>query len=576
MRRQPSVGRPTRLAVALAPALALLLLGWSRRWICEDAFIDLRVVENLLAGSGPVYNLGERVEVYTNPLWVGLLAGIGGPLRALAGVPLEWTAVGLGLALGCSALLAGVLGSAAARGQPLGARSLPIGALVLLALPPFWDFATSGLEGSLALCWLALCYLELALRHERRAAFLLGLGPLIRPELALFSAAWFVAQQWIGRAPAREVLLRAALAAVVPLAYQTFRMGFFGAALPNTALAKEAALAHWGQGLIYARDFVVPYRLWIPAAVGAALGIRALRGGARGPGVLALATVLAALAHLIFVVRVGGDFMHARLLLPTLFALLIPVMTVATGDRLQLAGAALIAVWAVACALAMRVDYEAYNRARGLLDQRAFVGPELIADERAFHVRFSGHPHPVTLHDYRTTPWAKRGERARRLAARERVLLLDSGAVPLRPGVRADVVIVRANIGLSGYAAGPRVHVVDRLGLGDAIASRLRIERRGRPGHEKRLGDAWVGGRFTAARTPAWDAARGALGCGDLAVLLRAIEQPLTPGRFLENVAGAPRLTRLRVAADPAAARAELCSASASSRLEIRERRSAG
>ena len=57
---------------------------FQRRWISEDAFIDLRVVRNLLAGHGPVYNIGERVEAFTNPLWVALLTGYGA-----LGLPLE-------------------------------------------------------------------------------------------------------------------------------------------------------------------------------------------------------------------------------------------------------------------------------------------------------------------------------------------------------------------------------------------------------------------------------------------------------------------------------------------------------
>ena len=39
--------------------------GYQRRWVTEDAFISLRVVQQVLAGNGPVFNAGERVEAYT-------------------------------------------------------------------------------------------------------------------------------------------------------------------------------------------------------------------------------------------------------------------------------------------------------------------------------------------------------------------------------------------------------------------------------------------------------------------------------------------------------------------------------
>ena len=47
-------------------------------WVTEDTFITFRAVDNFLAGYGPVWNVGERVQVYTHPLWYFLLViGIG-------------------------------------------------------------------------------------------------------------------------------------------------------------------------------------------------------------------------------------------------------------------------------------------------------------------------------------------------------------------------------------------------------------------------------------------------------------------------------------------------------------------
>ena len=128
----------------------------------------------------------------------------------------------------------------------------------------------------------------------------------------------------------------------------------------------------------------------------------------------------------------------------------------------------------------------------------------------------------------------------------------------------AAVAADRNNIGLLGYAAGPAVHVVDRLGLADPIASRLELDHRGRPGHEKKLPEAWVVARFSVD-TPDDSsgaevrAAREALGCGDLAALLAAVAEPLTAERLVRNLALAWRLTALRIPSDAARARATLC-----------------
>src|SRR5437870_9145345 len=44
-------------------------------FVIDDAFISFRYAENLVRGYGLVYNPGERVEGYTNFLWVLLIAG---------------------------------------------------------------------------------------------------------------------------------------------------------------------------------------------------------------------------------------------------------------------------------------------------------------------------------------------------------------------------------------------------------------------------------------------------------------------------------------------------------------------
>jgi arabinofuranosyltransferase len=57
----------------LVPVVSLLVLGWTHRWIEEDAFLNFRIVDQIRAGHGPVFNIGQRVEVATSPLWLAML-----------------------------------------------------------------------------------------------------------------------------------------------------------------------------------------------------------------------------------------------------------------------------------------------------------------------------------------------------------------------------------------------------------------------------------------------------------------------------------------------------------------------
>src|SRR5262245_16062136 len=192
------------VVVCLVPVLFLTAVAYRRRWVAEDAFIDLRVVQHLLAGHGPVFNLGERVEAYTNPLWIGILA-----LWGLFGGQLEAGAMILGWLLSVGGLLAAQAGALALARQSRRpgiaeehdhGLALPLGIMVITAVPATWDFVTSGLETGLVFAWLGISFWLLvrcaaeamkmpqetttrtsAVRWAPKAA-LLGLGPLIRPD----------------------------------------------------------------------------------------------------------------------------------------------------------------------------------------------------------------------------------------------------------------------------------------------------------------------------------------------------------------------------------------------------------
>ena len=149
------------MSLWLSVLVVAVLFGWGawqRRWIADDGLIVLRTVRNLLAGNGPVFNMGERVEVNTSTLWTYLvyLGGVvGGPVR------LEYVALVLSLALSLAGVVFAMLGAARLYAPSLlGRRAilLPAGVLVYIAVPPARDFATSGLENGLVLAYLGLLW----------------------------------------------------------------------------------------------------------------------------------------------------------------------------------------------------------------------------------------------------------------------------------------------------------------------------------------------------------------------------------------------------------------------------------
>ena len=121
--RLPAVGTPKWSWLMVAIPLVVVLVGaWSYRWVQEDAFINFRIIGNLLAGHGPVFNVGERVEVYSDPLWMFLLAVTH---EVVPFISLEWLSVLLGL--GFTGLGVALSGRAMQRlgGRPPMASSSP-------------------------------------------------------------------------------------------------------------------------------------------------------------------------------------------------------------------------------------------------------------------------------------------------------------------------------------------------------------------------------------------------------------------------------------------------------------------
>ena len=292
--------------------------AWQRRWMADDGLIVLRTVRNLLAGNGPVFNAGERVESNTSTLWTYLIylgGWIGGPVR------LEYVALVFALVLSVLGAVLAMLGAGRLYAPSLQGRRallLPTGALVYIAVPPARDFATSGLENGLVLAylgllwWMMVCWSQALRAHpgavvppnavvpprpalarrgsppagrvieapqhnvvspfsDAALAFVAGLSVLVRPELALVGGLALIMMLIAARGWRRRGLIVLA-GGLLPVGYEIFRMGYYGLLVPGTALAKDASGSKWPAGFVYLANFNEPYLLWLPAVLLLALG----------------------------------------------------------------------------------------------------------------------------------------------------------------------------------------------------------------------------------------------------------------------------------------------------------------
>ncbi|GLE54821.1 hypothetical protein NJBCHELONAE_01320 [Mycobacteroides chelonae] len=440
--------------------------AWQRRWIADDGLIVLRTVRNLLAGNGPVFNKGERVEANTSTVWT-YLTYLGG--WAGGGIRLEYVALALSLVLSLAGVALAILGTARLYAPLLAGRAavmVPAGMLVYIAIPPARDFATSGLENGLVLAylgglWLMMVIWAQAVRApvtlDRRGgphqpvdprivhadrkdqkdvlsrrftiglAFMAGLSVLIRPELALVGGGFLVMMLIAARGFTSRVYIVAAGGAL-PVLYQIFRMGYYGLLVPSTAIAKDASGSKWGQGFVYLQNMNSPYLIWVPAVLLIALGVaayQARRGqwwvrqvAAPGYGWLArlvqnpTAVVIFMLAsgfiQGLYWIRQGGDFMHARVLLTPVFCMLLPIAVVPLAAPDSAAFTPKQARLLTGATIGLFAGIAGWAlwvaNSPGMGGDGTKVTYSGIVDERRFYAQATGVAHPLTAADYLNYP----------------------------------------------------------------------------------------------------------------------------------------------------------------------------
>ena len=195
-----------------------------------------------------------------------------------------------------------------------------------------------------------------------------------------------------------------------------------------------------------------------------------------------------------------------------------------------------------------------------------------ISDERAFWETFAAKQNPVSLEDYQNSAAYKDGE-VHRLRSEEGLSYLWTTRFDRQRTLIVEpqigVVTSLGNIGVFGYVAGNDVWVEDWAGLSDPIGSRISLVQtpegtyvRGRPGHEKFMPEYYTVARWTQANAgepPELQNARYLLACPDVAELLQATNDPMTPGRFFSNIFKSPKFSAMRLPIDPALGIPEHC-----------------
>jgi hypothetical protein len=284
------------------------------RFFFDDSFISLRYSDRFRHGLGLTWTDGERVEGYSNLLWVVLVAIAGLFTDELVNV-----ARVLGVASTSLTILALVWGHASRHAKYTLA---PLYAGLALALTgPVVAWSVGGLEAPLLMClvcWaIVLCFplageaVGHSWRQLWRPSALLGLAALTRPDGVSFAFAvafGLLVARKLRWAAWRDAVKLLALPVTLFALQLVFRKLYYGAWLPNTstklAWSTERIEAGWNY---VTRDWQTFAGLWAPC-IFALFGLPFSRRLRRH----ALLILPALLGWTAYVVLIGGDFMPQR------------------------------------------------------------------------------------------------------------------------------------------------------------------------------------------------------------------------------------------------------------------------
>jgi hypothetical protein len=220
----------------LLAALALFLVeSWQLQPQYDDAYISYRYARNWLAGHGLVFNPGEYVEGFSNPLWTLLVAG---------GLGLGASAVQAGHALGLASSALTLIASYAWARAGLSratAGFAGIAVWVVLASPAFARWSISGMETPLFAATATGALAAAAWGRLGLATALALLASLTRPEGPLVAVAVLGLAWWAPASRRRAGLAIAAYAAAMALGV-ALRLAYYGDVVPNTFHAKVGSV----------------------------------------------------------------------------------------------------------------------------------------------------------------------------------------------------------------------------------------------------------------------------------------------------------------------------------------------
>jgi len=301
--------------ISFAFSLLFLLVLLRTAWISDDAAITLRAVLNFVHGFGPTFNIDERVQAYTHPLWFFILS-----LGSLISGNVFYTTFFISITVSTAALW--LLLHNISRNHFV----LVLIGLAAVLSRAFIDFSTSGLENPLSHLLLLLAVFIAAshiekVRDRLTIFFLMCSGLYLnRPDLLLMVLPLSIYIALPCTQEPKHLIVKLSIAVIPVVIWTAFSLFYYGFPFSNTAYAKLGTGISMDERIIQGLRYLLhsvdkdPVTMFV-IVTGVAIGLFGLP----------LSKLLSAgmILYLMYVLYIGGDFMNGRFLTAPFFMSLI-------------------------------------------------------------------------------------------------------------------------------------------------------------------------------------------------------------------------------------------------------------
>lgn len=288
---------------------------WHTAWLSDDAVITLRASLNMINGYGPVFNIGERVQAYTHPLWFILITFVSYIAKVIFNAFAEVFVADYLVSYACSLATFYILLTRFTK----SIIGLLFGITALFLSRSFIDYSTSGLENPLTHLLLVL-FLYNTLKengdHEGKSLFwgyiITALLYLNRPDsiLLVIPTLLYLSYRYLFLSSGRDLLFRSIFySALIVFIWVAFSVIYYGFPLPNTAYAKLLVNIPYWEKVKQGYNYIL-FMAWVdPLSI---IIIAFAFGYSLFSSWFYRSYAFALFIYIFYVISIGGDFMVGR------------------------------------------------------------------------------------------------------------------------------------------------------------------------------------------------------------------------------------------------------------------------